>query len=257
MEIDVLIPSELLSPFVKRYLIIECPNETVNRILPDTSLVMAFRFKGKLRHLVQDESENLSPFMISGLRKSSRLINYSKDTGNLLVIFKEAAANLFFKEPLYELFEQSGVLENFSGYRDVSFIGERLAGATDNRQRIDLIEDFLLARLYRRQPDPLILAALERIHLSKGAVKIKELAASLYISQDAFEKRFRIRVGSTPKQYASIIRMRDLIKKYPSYPSLTDASYEAGYFDQSHFIKDFRQFTGQAPKDFFKSFKHW
>jgi AraC-like DNA-binding protein len=218
---------------------------------------MAFRFKGKLRHLVQDESENLSPFMISGLRKSSRLINYSKDTGNLLVIFKEAAANLFFKEPLYELFEQSGVLENFSGYRDVSFIGERLAGATDNRQRIDLIEDFLLARLYRRQPDPLILAALERIHLSKGAVKIKELAASLYISQDAFEKRFRREVGASPKQFSYITRMRAIVQGGIKKQLLTDIAFDAGYFDQPHFNKDFKLFTGQTPSDFIKSPVFW
>ncbi|HEX9510528.1 MAG TPA: helix-turn-helix transcriptional regulator [Puia sp.] len=257
MNIDVRIPAKLLSPFIKRYLIIECPDESVNRVLPDTSLVMAFKFKGQVSHLVQDDKKGLSSFMISGLRKSGRLINYSKDTGNILVIFKEAAANLFFKEPLYELFEESGVLENFSGYRDVSFIGEQLAEATDNGQRVALIEDFLLSRLSRQQPDLLILAALEKIHLSKGSIKIKDLAASLYISQDAFEKRFRREVGASPKQFSYITRMKSIVQGGVKKQMLADIAFDAGYFDQPHFNKDFKLFTGQTPTDFIKSPVFW
>src|SRR5258708_13149960 len=105
MNIDVRIPAKLLSPFIKRYLIIECPDESVNRVLPDTSLVMAFKFKGQVSHLVQNDKKGLSSFMISVLRKSGRLINYSKDTGNILIIFKEPTAHLFFTKPLIPLFQ--------------------------------------------------------------------------------------------------------------------------------------------------------
>jgi AraC-like DNA-binding protein len=41
------------------------------------------------------------------------------------------------------------------------------------------------------------------------------------------------------------------------FGTLTDAAYQAGYFDQSHFIKDFRLFTGRTPKDFFSDFQYW
>jgi hypothetical protein len=54
------------------------------------------------------------------------------------VIFKEAGAHAFIKEPLYELFGDSVPLDNFTSYQNVSMIEEQLAGATDNTQRIDV-----------------------------------------------------------------------------------------------------------------------
>jgi methylphosphotriester-DNA--protein-cysteine methyltransferase len=134
---------------------------------------------------------------------------------------------------------------------------QRLAEAVANTDRIKIMQSFLLKHLTNSKADLLINNALQLIKRQNGIIRIKDLATSLYISQDAFEKRFRTIVGSTPKQYASIVRLRHLITAYPSYHSLTDASYEAGYFDQSHFIKDFRLFTGQTPKDFFRSARYW
>ncbi len=101
-----------------------------------------------------------------------------------------------------------------------------------------------------RKPLPAIGDAVRIIKQHNGVVRVKELAASLHISQDAFEKRFRALIGSTPKQYASIIRLRNLITKYPGYASLTEATYQAGYFDQSHFIKDFGLSPGMRQKSF-------
>lgn len=86
---------------------------------------------------------------------------------------------------------------------------------------------------------------------------MKELAASLYISQDPFEKKFRSRIGCSPKKFAAIIRIRNLINNYSSYSSLTEAAYEAGFYDQSHFIKEFRQFTGKSPSAFFAAPQNW
>src|SRR5258708_22529114 len=208
MIIDTYKPTHLLRPFIKAYLVLESQEGMVNRILPDTSLVLVFRYKGQVNDLSGDVQKALPPSVVSGLRKSGRLINYSKGTANVLVIFKEGRANYFIKEPLYELFEESVPLDCFAGYKNVSVIEEQLAAATNNIQRIELIERFLLSRLYHPQSDGLILTALESIHSAKGIVRIKELADSLFISQDALEKRFRRVAGVSPKQMSYIIRMR-------------------------------------------------
>jgi methylphosphotriester-DNA--protein-cysteine methyltransferase len=134
---------------------------------------------------------------------------------------------------------------------------QRLAEAATNRDRMKIMQSFLLKHLTNSKADLLINNALQQIKRQNGIIRIKDLVTSLYISQDAFEKRFRTTVGATPKQYASIVRLRHLIKTFPAYHSLTDASYEAGYYDQSHFIRDFRLFTGQTPKDFFRSARYW
>ena len=257
MNIERHIPGKLLKPFIKIYLIIACEDELVNRVLPDTSLVMAFRYKGQVSYLAHDTQKDLPSSVVSGLRKSGRLINYAKDTGNMLVIFKEAGAHAFIKEPLYELFEESVSLDNFTGYQNLSMIEEQLAGAANNTQRIALIEQFLISKLYHHKPDPLILTALESIRLAKGIIRIKDLAHTLCISLDAFEKRFRRVVGVSPKQFSYIIRMKSIVNSGLKEQTLAETAFDAGYFDQPHFNKDFKLFTGQTPTDFLKSPRFW
>ena len=174
MNIETHIPTELLKPFIKTYLIIESQDELVNRVLPDTSLAIAFRYKGQVNYITDCSRDGLPISVVSGLRKSVRLINYTRNTGNILVIFKEAGATAFFKEPLHELFEESVPLDNF--IPQVSIVEEQLAEARDNNQRITIVEQFLLSKLYDPRPDKLIAAAIQKINSAKGIIKIKELA---------------------------------------------------------------------------------
>jgi AraC-like DNA-binding protein len=98
---------------------------------------------------------------------------------------------------------------------------------------------------------------LDRIHLTKGIIRIKDLADALCISQDAFEKRFRRVVGITAKQFSYIIRMRYIISNGLRKQTLAEVAFNAGYFDQPHFNKDFKLFTGLTPTDFLKSPVFW
>jgi AraC-like DNA-binding protein len=257
MKLERFLPSTPLIPFIREFLLIESDGEAGNKIIPDTSLVMAFRYRGSVQTKIGEEKEVLPASVITGLRKSSRMVYYSRDTSNLLVVFKEGGITALSGLPAHELFGLSVSSDNLFQPAGLQEVLERLAEAAHNRERIGLIEAFLLKNLIHRKQDLLMENAVRLIQQNSGLIRIKDLATSLHISQDPFEKRFRTLVGSTPKQYASIIRLRNLIKNYPSYSSLTAASYEAGYFDQSHFIKDFRQFTGETPKDFFQSARYW
>jgi len=218
---------------------------------------MAFRFKGQVSHLHPLGEQQLPASVLSGLRKSGRYVHYAKNTGNVLVIFKEAGAHAFLKEPLHELQNESISIDHFSGYEHVCFLEQQLAEAGNNFQRIQLLEQFLLERIGQTSPDQLVLAAMHQLRLSKGMLRIKTLADTLCISQDAFEKRFRRTVGVSPKQFATLIRMKGVVHANLQERTLTELAYEAGYFDQAHFNKDFKLFTGQSPTDFFKSPLFW
>jgi len=250
-------PSSPLQPFIKEFLIIETDSGTDSRVIPDTTLVLSFRYKGNVLRAVSEIKDTLPASVISGIRRSARSFYYTGGTSNLLVVFKEGGITAFSNMPAHEMFDQSISSDNLFLPAEIREVLEQLADADSDSGRIGIVETFLRGKLDGDPPDPLIGHVVRLIRQQNGIVRIKDLASSLYISQDPLEKRFRTQVGSTPKQYASIIRLRNLIKKYPSYSSLTQASYDAGYFDQSHFIKDFRQFTGQAPKDFFQSSRYW
>lgn len=257
MRLEKYIPDAILQPFIKHYLVIAYDEEAVNRILPDTNLTLAFRYKGKVSTLEENGSRLLPMALISGLRKSPRLINYAPGSGNVLVVFKETGATAFFGEPLHELFEESAALDELIPPSILAVIEEALAAATSNKARVAAIEQFLLAKLYRRTPDQLVAHALEKIYAQNGDIKIKELANALFISQDAFEKRFRKAVGTPPKQFCFIVRMKAIAAQRNQNRSFTQIAINAGYFDQPHFNKDFKLFTGQTPKEFFQSPPLW
>lgn len=238
-------------------MVIESIEGTINKTLPDTAIVMAFRFKGTVDYKQADCSGLLPKMVISGLRKSPRTFIYYEQTANLLVKFKEGGATAFFKEPFHELFSISQSLDSMVQMSVLNEIEEQLSEAKDNNQRIVIIERFLISRLNGINSDLLVQKAIQIIHLTKGNIRINELMDNLPLSRDAFEKRFRKSLGTTPKQYASIVKLNNLVNNLNPESNLLDVAYSSGYFDQSHFIKDFKTFTGELPHDFIRQPRKW
>lgn len=251
------IPADILKPYISTFMIIESEAEMRNRVLPDTALVMAFRFRGEVTYTEAGIQNSLPLSVFSGLRKVTRTMNYAKDASTFLIHFREGGATAFFKNPLHELFGASVSLDTFFARSEIIELEERLATAAHHTQRVAIVEQFLISKLRYIRPEPLIQKAIEQIKQAGGTMNIQELAGTLCINQDSFEKKFRNSVGASPKRFSSIVRFRNIIKLYSPGEELTALAYKAGYFDQSHFIKDFRAFTGQTPHDFFKSSSYW
>jgi AraC-like DNA-binding protein len=250
------LPSEPLKPFVKGYKIIEMEDERVNRILPSTALTLAFRLQGQTNHLFTDTTHRLPSSVVSGIRKSVRLIQYQDHSSTLIVMFREGGASVFFKQPVYELVEESISLDDFISHEEAARVEEELAEAHNHPQRILAIEKFLLSRLVPKQ-DLLVMAAVQQMYKAKGTLRMHELTDSLPLSTDAFEKRFRKVMGTSPKQFASILRLQSIVRQKRPDQSIAQVALDAGYFDQSHFHKEFKLFTGQSPVEFFKSPVFW
>lgn len=258
MTIEDYIPTERLRPFVKAYRIIESQEELQNRVLPNTSLALSFRIKGKNAFTSETGTFSLPNITFTGLRKSVRLINYTQNTSTLIVLFREGGASAFFKEPLYELFEKSISLDNIIQPTELEMVEDFLINeAQKNLERVSFVERFLLERLDDSKTDKLITEAIKKIHLTNGDIRIRDLAESLYISNDPFEKRFRKVIGSSPKQFASIVRLSSIVRRKPQAQKLFEIAYEAGYYDQAHFIKDLKRYAGLTPSEFFKSAPFW
>ncbi|MEJ0056024.1 MAG: helix-turn-helix transcriptional regulator [Bacteroidota bacterium] len=219
--------------------------------MPDTGLVIGFQYKGRLSRLQNETETSLSISGISGLADHSRTFKNSADIGTVLVFFKEAGATPFFRQPLHELFRESVSLDNFMLHSELLCLEEQLAEAKTDAKRIAVVERFLIGRMTHTQPDKLVMEALALIHKSKGNIRIKDLMDQLHISQSPLEKRFRQAVGTSPKKFASIVRLKNVIRHYGSAGSLTTLGYQTGFYDQSHFIKEFKAFTGDTPEKFF------
>ncbi|MGX5857427.1 helix-turn-helix domain-containing protein [Dyadobacter jiangsuensis] len=257
MTIETYFPTPELSPFIQSYKVIETPAEVVNHVLPETSPVMVFRLSGQVSVHHDGGTNVLEPFVVSGLRKSGRAMQYRSGTINILVVFREGGIVPFIREPLHELSDTSIAMNCLDGFRDTGLLEEQLAEQPSHLARIALIERFLLSRVSGKTPDNMVLVAIQKIHNAGGQLRIRELAASLHVSQDAFEKRFRRVAGISAKQFAYIVKMKSVIEKGHSGQTLAQIALDAGYFDQPHFNKDFKLFTGLTPTEFFKSPVLW
>jgi AraC-like DNA-binding protein len=253
VKLNTYIPCDLLKPYVRLFVIQETIEERTYKVFPGTSLVMGFQYKGKLCHLDENVEIPLSAAGITGLGDAYRLFKNSPDTGTVLVFFRDAGAAAFFREPMHLLFGESISLDNFMLRSGLLILQEQLGEAQHDAGRILLVEQFLLSRLRQQEPDHLVSAAIDILYKNKGNIRISDMLPLLHTSQSPLEKRFRKIVGASPKKFASLVRLKHILQSYTPGISFTSLGYEAGFYDQAHFIKEFKSLTGETPEIFFAS----
>lgn len=248
---DIYQPSPRLQPYVKHLVISESAAGQCYNVIPDTALVMGFQYKGKLSYIEAQIENPLEPSGITGLMDNFRTFKNVVATGSILVVFKEMGAAAFIRQPVNELFGESISLRNFFKAAQIKEVEEKLYDALNDKQRLAIVEAFLIANLKEPITDGLVDAAIQRIYQSRGTLRIADLTQQLNISQSPLEKRFRKMTGASPKKFASIVRARNVISVLDQGDA--DLSeYLISYYDQAHFIKDFKRFTSVTPEQYIK-----
>lgn len=235
---------------MSHFVISESTHAAQYRVFPSTGLVMGFQYRGSLSMLTSGQETPLATAGITGISDRYQSFANSANTGTVLVYFTESGFAHFARNPVHELFNQSLALEALFDRYEVERLEEQLSNATNDVLRIQAVERFLMKQLRQNASDELVGEAVKRIYAAKGNVRIGKLSEQLYTSQSPLEKRFRKCVGTTPKKFASIVRFNALLNELNSEKSLTDLCYAYQFFDQAHFIKDFRKYTGTTPDEF-------
>jgi AraC-like DNA-binding protein len=246
-------PSARLSPFVRAFMVVEVHHETTRVRLPEPGLVLGVRYRGSASLLTDDAATLLPDVTLTGMARVARRMTTSAGGGVVLALFRPGGAAQFFSEPLDQLFGASVALDELLPRTAVDDLQARVAEGASDRERVAAVERLLVERLIPRPLDPIVAAAVKAIDEARGAVRIGELARVLATSVDPLEKRFRRAVGGSPKQLASLVRIRRAIDAYRPGMRLTQLAADSGYFDQSHFNREFRAVTGQAPGRFFRA----
>lgn len=250
MKFDKHFPTERLKPYIKHFVVSENELESEYKVLPSSGLVIGFQYKGQLATIKNNAESKLTSAGITGISDGYKIFKNSANIGTVLVFFTEIGFTHFASHPANELFNLSLSLDDIFEKNNVTEVEEKLAIAITDKQRIKIVEQFLLAQLKDIETDKLIVEAVKLIYQSNGTIRIKELNEKLFISQSPFEKRFRKVVGTTAKKFASIVRFNTVLDNLNETKTLTEICYENNFFDQAHFIKDFKQFTGDTPENF-------
>lgn len=254
MKFEAHLPCIRLLPYVKHFVISENENAAAYKVLPDTALVIGFQYKGRLSYLDNEQETALASAGVTGVSDTYRIFKNTAGVGSVLVVFREHGAARFLRTPLNELFGESISLEHFFPLPALSEIEECLAAATDDINRIRLVEDFLIGQLDDKHVDVMVTRALEYIHQSKGTIRMSDLAAKLNTSASPLEKRFRREIGASPKKFATIVRARNVLQAM-EHGNESYADYLSAFYDQAHFIKDFKKFASVTPEQYLKELK--
>lgn len=122
---------------------------------------------------------------------------------------------------------------------------------------VSLMDQFWLQRLATRrdtQADNLVGFSIGHLYEHKGAADLRKLHEMLSVSDRYLQKLFSTRVGLTPKQAVRIFRFQEAVQHLTDHQSsLTRLAYDHHFYDQSHFVREFKQFTGFRPSQFDKA----
>jgi AraC-like DNA-binding protein len=246
-------PASALLPFVKRIMLVEFPSLYHDSHLPDIRPVAAFSLRGGCRI---DGSVSAPPAAFTGLYGTLRTHEHYQDHTVLIVTFTPVGAAAFLRPSLEEF---TGTTHDLAAILDhpetLDRLHEQLAESQSHGQCVGLIEHFLASQIRVFEPDPLVAAAVAWLEQGTGNRRIDELTRYIGLSQSALERRFRRVIGVSPKKFASLMRLQQAVRLRKAGANFAIAAQTAGYFDQSHFIKEFRRATGSPPEVFFRQTK--
>jgi len=132
-------------------------------------------------------------------------------------------------------------------------LGQRVSSAPNVQEAATLVHEFLRASLRREQPGTdVVSAALGMLAVSQYRLEINELERRMGYSRRYLHALFLREVGLAPKRLSSVLTFERLYRRFSQQKSVTQLKHDALelFYDQAHFIRNFRRFTGFAPGRF-------
>lgn len=247
------IPAKRFANFIKSFWVLENDQPYTHYSMADVCPELLFHFKGQFNELFDNgKTEKSFTAGIHGQTHSTRKFHIDKAFGIFGVCLYPQAMPLLFGLPATEFTNQMPDLNTLLR-QEGNELEDKIANVPNNEQRIKLIEDFIERRFSRYHKEQLpAFQAIQTIIQNKGLIKVKQLANDYFVSERQFERQFRKFSGFSPKLFSRIVRFQSALRQYGNNEkSLTEIALESGYYDQSHFIHDFKEFSGYHPKQYF------
>lgn len=253
-------PQKDLESIVKFYWTLEVPFDPKNqkqKIVPDGCIEMTFNFGDQIKRFTSENDFILNPnAMVMGQRTKSYYILPIGHVDTFAICFYPIGFANFVKTPLEELVDKELPISEFFTKKEGEALEAQMVKAVDTHQRIDVIERFLLNRQNENNTiSTIVKSTVDAILKTNGTTAINTIVKNDNSKRRQLERHFRKQIGISPKQLGKAIRLQTTLHLMlnKDSKSLTDIAYESEYFDQNHFIKDFKDLVGITPKDFYEN----
>lgn len=251
-------PSTILSPFIERYWWKDISQSTsLLNIYPNTGAELTFHFQSPFYYLNPTE-KSVTP--------SISLLYLTKSSIKLLAENSISFVSIRFRTGMLHHFLPNLSMSDIDNFTDASDIyGSEILKYYDmlllekNRQKQkEILEAFLLKQLQNNYKENREIDHLSKLFYYKcDELNVNDAANKIGISRRQLLRKCNTYYGISPKEYLSIARFNKVLKGLltSEKKEYLSQALESGYFDQAHFIHNFRDITGSSPKCFFSKNK--
>jgi AraC-like DNA-binding protein len=254
-----MLPSAALAPFIECYWAVTLASGSLtDQFMPaDNRAEIVFSFSSQTQRTLPDGKSDClitSHSYILGPRTRGYRFSDLGVPHYVAVRFKPGGIFAFTHHPLSELTDLHAPLDCIWSPQEVRELESKLEASLSKERQICILEAALIRRL--APPDHLIriLTAAHIIRRRREPLRLPALADHINLSQKHMERLFHRYVGMRPSLFSRIARFQRAVAlavESQDTVSLSALANTAGYFDQAHFNREFKGFSGSTPTEFF------
>lgn len=256
-------PSSVLNKYIDNYMLIDIDwRNTIElanvwRLIPYGKVSMLFLYGDPHQYSLKGATGSMirtSQAFLVGQLIQPIWLKFTGHTRLIKIQFKSSGAQRFFPVNMEEFSNIPSLdLEAVWGNATNELLEQLEESRTDD-ERINILNNFLEKRLLpQTQLLDYVDYTIQQMKSNKGNLSIKGLEQKLGISTRQLERLFRSKIGLSPKEMGKLVRLNSAFLSLESDPgiSLTSLAYDTGYYDQSHFSRDFKSIAGVSPAKLF------
>jgi len=259
MRLQNIEPHPLLKSYIEKMWLFESngkmPVEDLKLVVPNGRIKLSVAFRNGIVASVNGKSftskeQNIS---LTGLVDVPVILDVEKDiaTGTIVVEFNPQGAYRFFQVSLNEVKNQIHPLTDILG-TVAKQLEKQISNVESVGDKVALLQKFLLKQFSLQTEDPIFEYCVAKITSSKGKITIKELERKTGYSSRWLNMKFADKLGISPKNLSTIIRFNQYYNAVANNNEMDfmQNSFYDHYYDQSHFLKEFKRFTGLSHSGF-------
>ncbi len=250
-------PNSELNSLIKCHWTLEVPAEYSSekqRIVPDGCMEMIFILGDDIKRYTSENEFIIQPkAIVVGQITEPFTIQPVGYVNCFATRFYPYGFASFIKTPLKNLENKETAIAELFGQTRANALQQKIVHAANTKKRIKIIETFLLNKLNEKATiDNIVKSTVDALLATSGSSPIKVILKEDLSKRRQLERKFLKQIGISPKQLGKVVRLQTALKLLLNQKkeTFTEIAYESEYYDQNHFIKDFKEFTGTTPKEF-------
>lgn len=241
-------PAAGLEKLIECYWFVE-GEETTSRqekIIPDGFPELIFHYRDPYRINITGEWQLQSRSLLAGQIRKNFYLENTGASGIVGIKLKPAAVTYLFQIEMDRLVDRVVDIEEIPGQK-FELIRTAINAHKSHEEIVEMLNTFFLHQQHGEQDDR-IEKTLVLLFEKQGDVRVSDLTSHVNITERQLERLFKRYIGLPPKFYARIIRFSYIFQlMQQGDQSWMDIAFHSGYYDQAHFIRDFKEFSGEDP----------